>query len=118
MHSKTMATFSAASDRYEIWISITLIDMHQRIVDLLYYNKSKSSVKPTGRVLRDNIADLGLLKGDRLGPNPDMPNHSAFDMYTVFDPPKRVVFGVCLQKVLVDIATLSLTKIREPPKKV
>ena len=114
---KTMATFSAACDRYEIWISIALIDMHQRIFDLLYYNRSKSSVKPAGRVLRDNIADLGLLKGDRLEPNPDMPNHSAFDMYTVFDPPKRVVFwrgsaeGPCRHR----IATLSSTKIRESP---
>ena len=89
---KTMATFSAACDRCEVWVSVTSIDMHQRILDLLFYNKSKSSAKATGRILREDIVELGLRKDDRMEPHQDMPNHAAFDSYTVFNPPKQVVF--------------------------
>ena len=86
-HENTDAEYFQACDRAEIRVVVTQA-FHHRIKLLLRYDKRSDGAH--GRALSGPIAELGLRSGDRLDPNDNLQDVSAFDDVTGF--PVNVVF--------------------------
>ena len=76
---KTFADYQAACASCERWVTLTTMSLLYRVRAALAYDKRKCTEASRGRALTIDIPELGLVKGDRLEPHPNMPDVGVID---------------------------------------
>ena len=71
------ASYTAACDRCEVWVTISTIEAQQEVAGKFFYDKRTYGNR--GRCLKEGVATLGLLPGDRLEPSAQVPDVGLFE---------------------------------------
>ena len=86
---KEWEDYCEACEACEVWVVCDTEDLHRTIKASLAYDKRRDGNR--GRCLKQNIPEVGLLKGDRLEPHLGMVDTSLFDT-SAPSPTLRLLF--------------------------